>query len=349
MLFAERMNVMNNLIERYVYDVIRRLPEKEQEEVRRELESNIYDMLSDQANENEIKNVLYELGSPASLAEKYRSKPRYLISPAIYDAYIRVVKWVVPLIGVVVMAIGMIVGAIDSIKGGVSDTCNVITNIISSGISSGFSAALQALFWTTFGFSISERFNNKTGKDGVWEWKVEDLPEALPKDKHKIPLSDSITELVITVVFSVIGIFLCSGMLPIAFSLQNNNIRILNIFTSSFLATCIPVILITAFFCICTCTIKIIYRHWTPLVCGFVIANSLVSAGATLYLFTRPNIVSQEFLTFIDEKNWGSLDLLHFMGERVANPIPIIICTLIVVCTLAECGKAIYKTMKARE
>lgn len=40
---------MNNLIERYVYDVTRRLPEKDRDEVSSELKSNIYDMLPENA------------------------------------------------------------------------------------------------------------------------------------------------------------------------------------------------------------------------------------------------------------------------------------------------------------
>jgi predicted transcriptional regulator len=61
---AERMNRMDNLIERYVYDVTRRLPEQERGEVGKELKSNIYDMLSDDADEAEIRTVLYELARP---------------------------------------------------------------------------------------------------------------------------------------------------------------------------------------------------------------------------------------------------------------------------------------------
>ena len=61
---------MSNMIERYVHDVARRLPEKDREDVKKELRANIYDMLPDGASDDAIKKVLYELGSPASLAEK---------------------------------------------------------------------------------------------------------------------------------------------------------------------------------------------------------------------------------------------------------------------------------------
>ncbi len=47
---------MNNYIERYVNDVISRLPEKEREEVKKELQSNIYDMLPEGAEDAERMN-----------------------------------------------------------------------------------------------------------------------------------------------------------------------------------------------------------------------------------------------------------------------------------------------------
>ena len=233
---------MDNLIERYVYDVTRRLPEKDREEVSKELKSNIYDMLPENADENERKMVLYNLGSPASLAEKYRQKPRYLISPAVYEDYVRVLKWVLPLVGVVVLVIGMILGAIDAIKDGMVDLPYLISNTLSKGIVMGISAVFQALIWTTVGFVIADRTGAKANKSKDQEWRVEDLPDALPDDRGKIKLSDSIAELVLTVVFSVLGILICRGVLPVAFVIQNGDTQIRTLFSSSFLASCVPIV-----------------------------------------------------------------------------------------------------------
>ena len=147
---------MNNLIERYVHDVARRLPEKDREEVKKELRANIYDMLPEGANDDAVKKVLYELGSPISLAEKYRTKPRYLISPAYYDEYVGVLKWVLPLVGVIVMVIGFAVAAFDAAKSGSTNFAFAASNIFSRGVSMGVTAAFQALVWTTIGFVIAE-------------------------------------------------------------------------------------------------------------------------------------------------------------------------------------------------
>jgi hypothetical protein len=73
-------------------------------------------MLPEHPDEEAIKKVLNSLGSPAALAEKYRQNPRYLISPAYFDEYTRTLKWVLPLVGLVVMAVGMLVGALEAMK-----------------------------------------------------------------------------------------------------------------------------------------------------------------------------------------------------------------------------------------
>ena len=66
----------NDLIERYIYAVTKRLPKKIQEDVSQELRTLIDDMLMERCgdatpNEYDIKSVLTELGTPNELCEKY--------------------------------------------------------------------------------------------------------------------------------------------------------------------------------------------------------------------------------------------------------------------------------------
>ena len=83
---------MSSIIDRYLYDVTRRLPENMRDDVEQELRANIEDMLPDNPTEEEIENVLESLGAPSKLAAKYRPNPRYLISPALFEEYISVLK-----------------------------------------------------------------------------------------------------------------------------------------------------------------------------------------------------------------------------------------------------------------
>lgn len=337
---------MNNLIERYVYDVIQRLPEKDRDEVSKELNSNIYDMLSNDTDENEIKTVLYKMGSPASLAEKYRLNPRYLISPATYDEYVRTLKIFLPLVGIALLIIGSIWGAIDSIKDGMVNLTYMISNTLSKAVSLGLSATLQTLIWITIGFVIAERTG--TYKDNKKDWKIEELPEVLPSDKSRIPLSESIIELVLTAIFSAAVILACSGMLPISFIILNGDTEIHTIFSSGFLAVCIPAIAVMAIIGMIDCIIKIKIRRWTSFVCSSTIISSLTNMSIMIYLINRPDLFSVEFTAFIQSINWGDFDIIRFMGTGGTKSIIIFISIIIVILSLVNCCMAVYKTLKYR-
>jgi hypothetical protein len=334
--------VENNLVERYVYDVARRLPEKDREEVRRELRANIYDMLPENAGEEEVKKVLYELGSPASLAEKYRQKPRYLISPAYFDEYVRVLKWVLPLVGVVVMVIGFAIGAFDAVKAGSSDYALVAGGIVSKGISMGLSAAFQALVWTTIGFVIAERSGEKAEKAGGHGWKAEDLPEVQKDEKANIPLSESIAELIVIVVFSILGLLFCTGRLPFMMAFSDGNLQFFNIFSESFLALCVPAILVSLVLAVVEGVAKIRDRRWSVFVCAAVVLKSLVDMAFSLFLINRPNMFSAEFHSFLE----GTSVLRVLPSVNGTNVLVIALSVLIVIGAVSECVTAITKTVK---
>ena len=331
-----------NLIERYVYDVTRRLPEKDREDVKKELRANIYDMLPENANDEAIKKVLYELGSPASLAEQYRSHPRYLISPAYYDEYVRALKWILPLVGVLVMLIGFAVGAVDATKGGTTSLPFVISGIISSGVSMGVSAAFQALVWTTIGFAIAERSGEKKPKVGEHGWRVEDLPE-VQNPKAAIPLSEGIAELVVSVLFSILGILYCTGQLPLAMMFAQGDMVFYNILSERFLTLLIPVILISLALAVVQAIAKINDRRWSVFVCSSVVIKKIVDMSMTLYLLNQPDILSTEFAGFLSSVGLSNIFPFANNGQFFI----ILISVLVVIGTISDSIKAIKNTVQA--
>ena len=333
---------MNNMIERYVHDVARRLPEKDREDVKKELRANIYDMLPDEASDEAIKKVLYELGSPASLAEKYRTKPRYLISPAYYDEYVSVLKWILPLVGVVVMVIGFAVGAFDAAKEGTKDYALVISGIISQGISMGVSAAFQALLWTTIGFVIAEHSGGKGEKRGEHGWRIEDLPE-VQNEKARISLSEGIAELIVSVVFSIIGLMFCTGRLPFMMAFSNGGVFFYNIFSQNFLTMLVPFILISLVLSIIEGIAKIKDRRWSIFVCAAVVIKKLVDMSLTLYLINQPNILSTEFHSFLVQTH--VTDVLPSVNGT--NVLVIAFCVLVIIGAIGDVVKTIKLTVQA--
>jgi len=332
----------NNLIERYVYDVARRLPEKDREDVKKELRANIYDMLPEGAGEDAVKKVLYELGSPASLAEKYRTHPRYLISPAYFDEYLAALKWILPLVGVLVMLIGFAVGAFDAAKSGTQYMPFVIAEILSNGFRMGVSAAFLALVWTTIGFVIAEHGGAKKKKAGEHGWKVEELPE-VQNPKAGIPLSEGIAELVLSAVFAVFAILFLTDRLPFAVMFAQSDMVFYHIFSQSFINMLIPIIIVTLFVSVVQAIAKIKDRRWSVLVCTTVVLRKLIDMAFAIYLINQPNILGEEFRRFLVDS--GIMNALSvFNGGHV---FLIAFCVLIIIGSIAETVKAIKKTVEA--
>lgn len=340
---------MQNWIDRYVYDVARRLPEGEQAEVKRELEANIRDMLSDSPDEHEVKQVLQGLGNPAVLAEKFRAKPRYLISPAAYSSYVQALKHVLPIIGVVMMIVGFALGILDYMEAGSAGGAERLAELMSRGVSMGISAAFQCLVWITIGFAAADRSGAFTGEKKGKPWNPEELPKETAQARYRIGLGETITELCLTVVFAAALVLLCLGKLPVLILTLNNERQVFTVFTESFLRSCVPAIIALASLGVIECLIKLWKRKWTPLVCGAVIVSNLASIGEVLYYLTRQDIFNAEFLAFIQGAEWGSFDFFRVMGQGVIHPVLGFIGLLVVACSLFACGVALYKTIRTRQ
>ena len=94
----------NDLIERYIYAVIRYLPLKMRGDVQKELDGLISDMLEERCRdimptEKDIRVVLTELGAPEELAVKYSGdENKSLISGVYLLVYKRILKIVLPIV-----------------------------------------------------------------------------------------------------------------------------------------------------------------------------------------------------------------------------------------------------------
>lgn len=86
------------LQERYIYAVVRRLPRKQREDIEQELRGLIADMLEARCRglpptEHDLRVVLAELGTPRELYRKYSPDAgRSLIGPAYYARYRQVLR-----------------------------------------------------------------------------------------------------------------------------------------------------------------------------------------------------------------------------------------------------------------
>ena len=283
---------MRDLIDRYIYDVVRRVPDKDREELTKELKSNIYDMLPDDPTDDEIKSALYELGRPAKLAEKYQPEPRYLISPSTYGDYIRILKWIM-IRGTILITL---LNAINIIRRNtimqivdvnVLDAPALIMQIVES----GFSAAGQILIFTTITFVIIDRVSNKrTSKESDQEWDIDDLPEFVQKDDTgKISRLETLFGIGITaaVLIGILNVYI-----------DFFNLIDMGVFTPE----AITAITIVCLVSIAADTLKLIKGRWTPAVCVTTIVYTLISLGSLIYLLMGPGIFTEYFDRFFFDR-----------------------------------------------
>lgn len=103
------------LIERYIYAVTRRMQGNARRDVAKELESIISDMLDERCQgsaptEQDVRIILAQLGTPNELYAKYDSNAnKYLIGPEYFSKYAFVLKIVgISVLGAIALAMGIV-------------------------------------------------------------------------------------------------------------------------------------------------------------------------------------------------------------------------------------------------
>ncbi len=166
------------MMERYLYDIGRRLSTKQREDIVKELRSLLQDALDARTEgrdptEADVAAVLLEFGSPADVASRYAGE-RYLIGPGMFDLY-----WLVLRIVVVSMAFGLAVGTVvglvfDTTSG--YDAFRKVLNFVPEVLTAGFTA----FGYVTGIFFLIERFGKQRDfRDSLKQrsWNPADLPQ----------------------------------------------------------------------------------------------------------------------------------------------------------------------------
>lgn len=192
----------DNLKERYLYDVVRRLPPRQQKDVEQELRGLIEDMVEERIaagvpEQTALEETLLELGEPRKLAQQYRGEARYLIGPEYFDQYLLVMKIVLPCV-----AFGLLVALfVETILEPRSD----LVGLFAEGLASLISGLLQGAFWVTALFAILER-TVKARDSRQPQWSPSQLPPK-PPETARISRGDSIAGICFTVLITILFCF----------------------------------------------------------------------------------------------------------------------------------------------
>lgn len=190
----------NDLIERYIYAVTKRLPSKIRKDVSKELNSLIYDMLDERCGdisptEKDIRVVLTELGTPSELAEQYNpDKDKCLIGSPYYSQYIMLLK---------IVLIAAVSGTF------LAKVINYILNSNTQPIHAVFDIIFSIIFCAVLAFAfvtlIFAVLYHKKIKIGTLNESLDNLPP-VPSDSAKISKADFIVGIVVSLIFVIIFI-----------------------------------------------------------------------------------------------------------------------------------------------
>ncbi len=274
---------MKNIIERYVYDVKRRLPEESRAEVEKELVANIDDMLGDNRSEENIEKVLLELGEPRLLANRYRTKERYLISPAYFDDYVRVLKIVM----IIFISISLVFGSIDlALNLNVETPWQMIGEVFSKLFSVSTNSLLMAFAWVTFIFFMIEKAEEKTK---FRKWKISNLPELPMKNSPKINRTGAVIGLVIETIFAMIFILLLVNYLD-ALGIYEGSTMVAPMFTVEIVKAFIPILIISVALSIVVSSLKALYGIWNVKLTVIYTVSKIFSTVVTIIFISYPNL-----------------------------------------------------------
>lgn len=164
------------LMERYLYDIGRRLPARQREDIVKELRSLLSDALDARTEgreptEEDVVAVITAFGSPASVASRYAGE-RYLIGPRMFDLY-----WLVLRIVLAAMSGGLLVALIVSLVFETTSSVDVFLKVLKF-VPGLFTGAITAFGYVTAIFFLIERFAKKSTVEKAVEddWKPRDLP-----------------------------------------------------------------------------------------------------------------------------------------------------------------------------
>lgn len=331
-----------NITKRYVYDVVRHMPENQRQDIEKELETLIDDMLHESVNDGEVTEkdihcVLEELGKPADLADKYCDKKRCLISGANYDNYFIV-------LGIVLASVilSQIVSGIVNITTGSS----VLSNpFIIENFSDIVTGSLIGFAWVTIIFACIERGMFKSEHLANEAWNVSQLPK-IPRKEVLVKRCESIVGLGISILLiSIVAFFphWAGIWLDIGTSAQ----RCIPIFNIAIWPQILPVFVAWGILEIAKDSIKMVMGKYNNTVLVTTIITSVSQLVLTFVLFVafpiwNPNFI-QELQNELQVAFDGSHDILRIYGTSQFESI---ILAIIIVAVFLEIGTAIWKTLQ---
>lgn len=334
------------LVNQYINEVLKRIPRKNRNEVRAELEKLITEkMKNDNTNE---EDVLKQLGNPAILARNYTTETPFIISKEYYFYYIFVLK--IALICVTISSIisGLIESFTDSAYSSpliVSFYIKFFSNFISNLIVNLITGGLIVFGGVTLVFGILQHYNVNLESSKDSNWTPSNL-KTVQHRKHTISRSDCIVSIIFTVLFAML-LIMCPQFIG-AFTVSDGKIvKYIPVLNLAQWSQLLPLILCSLLFGFIDNIIRLINGCYNTL----VLISSIVTGTLELIL----SIILLKFLPFFNPSFASDLsvnynlnfssdgDIMYYWGTSL---IPNIVLTIIIISIGLSIGITVYRTTR---
>lgn len=334
-------------MERYIYQVVRRLPKDQRKEVEWELKELIGDMAEQEAS---MEAVLQKLGDPALFAAKYREESSCLIGPEYYDTWRWFVKVVLlcDLIPVALLSLvkgfregfaqageSMLHGVISAFAQGLG---NAITDCLITGIG--------AFGFVTIVFAVLERKkigldgDKRTRKDERKSWTPQRL-SPIPNQKAVISKGDCVVSIVFMVLFAI---FL--GIEPKLFAVickGGEGMVMIPVLNLEEWSSIFPVVAISLLIGLADEILKLTTGVYCRLVMVSCIVCNVIQIFCGVLLLKVLPFWNPHFTEQLQQTEWGRSGILMHIGEGPFSDLVLMLCIGI---ALAEIGVTVYKTLR---
>ena len=350
------------LIDRYIYQVVRRLPRDQRGEVSLELQELIDDMLEAGGS---AEDVLSKLGDPAKFAEKYQDRSHCLIGPEYYDNYVWLLRIVLTCVTATVFVVSVIQGIRDGIVLADGETAGAAIMAAGTGIANGFTgifiAGLSAFGGVTLAFAVMERRKIRFEMKKEKNWTVSDLGDnftgkqkvwtpgnlsPIPHKKAMISRGDSIVGIVFIMIFGVLLIFapqFFGAVFP-----DGEVVRTIPVFNLDQWDIILPLFILSLAIGLADEVLHLVVGHY----CRLVMISSIVTGGLQMILLFlllkafplwNPGFATELELYLGGQDGTGLNEIItRWNGDFVSN------CFLAfgLMITLLEVGSTVYRTLR---
>ncbi|WP_456272412.1 HAAS signaling domain-containing protein [Bacillus sp. AK031] len=291
------------LIEVYIQEVTRRLPEKSRADIALELRSTIEDTLPEDYNEKDVKSVLEKLGNPAALANGYRDQPMHLIGPRYFDVYVSLLKMILP-IAAVIAVISMVAEYFIGYSGNEA-IMNVVLTIMGKGIWNVIEVGIHVFFWLTLVFAILERMDKEKDQQplsaSLTKWTPDDL-----KNIPYIPKKKAISK------FDVFGSFMWTAIWATLYFYANHLVGVyegggeglqfvIPALNQDILLGYWPIVVAVIALEVGFALYKLIVGQWMKRMAVFNAVFELLSTIVFMVILMNPSLFNQDFLVYMSD------------------------------------------------